>query len=481
MSSATPATADSTPPPTTTLLPPLNKATTGSSSKATSSVTCPLEPSRFIHVSGIRAPRPLAELRHWFSRGHFIYDELREPVVPTAVAGAGPDRLATATSGAHPRWESTLGVPALRSAPAADDVEVEGEGEGDAGAPAEAPSGAPASASVPGLDGCDAASAAAVAEKRGLDASAAVPGGDGVLREKAKATEAEFLFEAQVKTIEDVEAALALQHGEGAIAAEEEQRLIAEKDRKAEIKSKTWTGSRGKYGHKKGARPHAFHGRPAGGFGVDSGRYQQEQQQQDGRYGMNSYDEAAHARYTGQFDHFDPRPTPGTLSRYESCMGPDDQLPESLSTHYWRMREEYEAKVEAAQLEQHRLRRERLAKYPETWRRTVRDTTPVVSPVMSVLSPRAHEFVPAGLISPPASHSFVTPSMGATGVHHRHSSQAEQNVVWYPAPPAPVGSTQYWLNRQYGTMSTLNPTAGEFRPYAMPPRGPKMDDGGAGI
>ncbi|KAL1619457.1 hypothetical protein SLS54_006736 [Diplodia seriata] len=434
--------------------------------------TAPLEPSRFIHVSGIRTPRPLAELRHWFSRGHFIYDELREPVVPTAVAGAGPDRLATATSESHPRWESTLGVPALRSAPA--DVEVEGE----AGAPAEA-----ASASV-GLDDGDAA-LAAVAEKRGLDASATVPDGNVVLHEKAKATEAELLFEAQVKTIEDVEAALALQKGEGAVAAEEEQRLIEEESRKAEIKSKTWTGSRGKYGHKKGARPHGFHGRPAGGLGVDSERYQQQQQQQDAlmsfdaRHDMNSYDEAARARYTGQFDHFEPHPTPGTLPRYESYMGPDNQLPESLSTH-WRMRQEYEAKLEAAQREQHRLRCERLAKYPWTWRDTVRDTTPVVSPVMSVLSPRAHEFVPTGLISPPASHGFVAPSMGA-GVHHRHPSQAQQNVVWYPAPPAPVGSTQYWMNRQYRTMSTLNPTAGEFRPYAMPPRGPKMDDGGAGI
>ncbi|OJD39872.1 uncharacterized protein BKCO1_2000200 [Diplodia corticola] len=477
------------PPPNTTAHTGMNTSTSASNSNSTTtSQRKPVtEPSRFIHVSGVRQPQPLTSLRHWFSRGHYVYDELRAPVVPTAVAGAGPDRLATATSGWHPRWEDTLEEE--EGEEEGKEGEEEGEedggevGGGGAAAPlrsacggtadggGETTSGGGGEEEEDGASGCGSGSVVGVV----VAAAADGPATGGVA------------FEAQMKLVEDVEAAFRLQTGEDAVAAEEEER------EKAEIRRKTWSGSRGKYGHPKSAyKPHAPHGRPVGGSvnngaGTDGAHHHHHQKQQQQRqqgpqqdamamsyegHGANPY-AGADAGYPGQFHPF---PTPiahpyqdhmATASAYQN-----GSL-ESPRTHF--MRVEYEAKLEAAKQAQYRRRCERLAERPWTWMNTVRDTTPVVSPVVSTLSPRATEFVPAGLISPHTNPAaFMAPPVSTVGAHH-HPSQTPGNVCWYPAPPTAVGTPQYWQLRQYQMTSTFNPAVGEFRPRAMPPRGPNMD------
>ncbi|KAH7046002.1 hypothetical protein B0J12DRAFT_148365 [Macrophomina phaseolina] len=148
------------------------------------------EPSRFIFISGLQNPRSLTELRHWFTRGHHIYDELRKPAMPACVAGHGPERLVTSTSDGHPAWNDTLNAQAI--------------------------------------------------------------------------TEVDCWLSGQVHDIEHLESALALESEEKKLAAEEEERLDQKERRRKEIKARTWTGSRGKYGNEAGARPHGFHGRAAG-------------------------------------------------------------------------------------------------------------------------------------------------------------------------------------------------------------------------
>ncbi|KAF9631520.1 hypothetical protein BFW01_g2382 [Lasiodiplodia theobromae] len=339
------------------------------------------EPSRYIHISGVPTPRPLNELRHWFTRGHYIYDELRKPVVPAAVAGAGPDRLATATSECHPRWEDTL------------------------------PSGSSASAESH-FDG-----GAMAAQNKKLLVSD---------------DNDETWLEAQFKEIAALEAALELEKGEREAAAAEEERKREEDRRKAEIKKKTWSGSRGKYGN---ARPHGFHGKAVSGTrGLDSRDAVQRQPQHQyqyqlqhphqqgtslahlGGYGVEMYAEAErHPGYPSA--NFQPLPTPTLTTTYAQNMG--------TITHD--------------------------GMEPWAWRDSVPDTVPGEGPVMRQTS--GELFVPAGLISPQAHHSFDV-AMGIIDAH---------------PPPQAVGMQHAQQSNGHARkISMLNPAAGEFCPRTTP-------------
>lgn len=348
------------------------------------------EPSRYIHVSGVGTPRPLNELRHWFTRGHYIYDELRKPVVPAAVAGAGPDRLATATSECHPRWEDTL------------------------------PSDPSASAESH-LDG-----GAVTAQKEKLPVS-----GD----------DEETWLKAQFEEIAALEAALELEKGEREAAAAEEERKREEDKRKAEIKKKTWSGSRGKYGNAMGARPHSFHGKAvsdARGFNShDSVRRQHQHQHQHRRQlqlqhphqlqhqyqqgtpiaHLDGHGVEMHAQAECHPGHpsggFHPLPTPTLTAAYAQNMGTithDGMEP-------WARRDSFP------------------------------DTIPGEGLVMRQTS--GELFVPAGLISPMAHHSFDV-AMGIIDAH---------------PPPQAVGMPHARQSNGHAReRSMLNPAAGEFCP-----------------
>lgn len=349
------------------------------------------EPSRYIYVSGVGTPRPLNELRHWFTRGHYIYDELRKPVVPAAVAGAGPDRLATATSECHPRWEDTL------------------------------PSDPSASAESH-LDG-----GAVAAQNKKLLVS----------------DDDETWLEAQFEEIAALEAALELEKGEREAAAAEEERKREEDRRKAEIKKKTWSGSRGKYGNAMGARPHSFHGKAASDArdfnSHDSVRRQHQHQHQrqiqhphqhphqhqhqyqqgtslthlDG-YGVEMH--AGAERHPGYPSaNFQPLPTPTMTTTYAQNLGtiPHDGME------------------------------------PWAWRDSAPNIIPGEGPVMRQTS--GELFVPTGLISPRAHDSFDI-AMGIIDAH---------------PPPQAVGMPHARQSNGHARKgSMLNPAAGEFCPRA---------------
>ncbi|GME63913.1 hypothetical protein GTA08_BOTSDO05725 [Neofusicoccum parvum] len=361
----------------------------------------PAEPSRFIYISGLRNPRPLSELRHWFSRGRHIYDELRVPVVPCSVGGAGPDRLATSASSGHPTWESTL-----------PDHDAE-----------------------------------------------------------------ELLFveehlKKQVAEIEAIEALVELEEAEKAKAEEEEERLDEEEKKKKEIRANTWKGSRGKYGNESGAKPHTFMGR------VSSPGQQQQQQQQPGMShplpALLPPPAAGLERQAPQpfldpamgYDAFPSSPSSPVQSfNHLTTAHPfpaaiaSDTLFNHNGVHTFPQQQQ---QAPRPQPQHHRaaplhLNTTDIAdNYPDWWAQPSAAT-----PAMSVLSPRAVSFVPAGLFSPEAHHA-----------------------VPYPAPtPAPViadGRPQQQQQQQQSYFrghrarpSNLNPMAGDFRPGAMVPTGPK--------
>ncbi|KAL1635385.1 hypothetical protein SLS56_001810 [Neofusicoccum ribis] len=366
----------------------------------------PAEPSRFIYISGLRNPRPLSELRHWFSRGRHIYDELRVPVVPCSVGGAGPDRLATSASSGHPTWESTL-----------PDHDAE-----------------------------------------------------------------ELLFveehlKKQVAEIEAIEALVELEEAEKAKAEEEEERLDEEEKKKKEIRANTWKGSRGKYGNESGAKPHTFPGR----VGSPDQQQQQQQQAELSRHlpALLSPPVAGLERQASQpfldpamgNDAFPSSPVQSfnhltTAHPFPAAVA-SDTLFNHNGVHTFPQQQQ---QAPRAQPQHHRAAPLHLNttgiidNSPDWW------TQPsAATPAMSVLSPRAVSFVPAGLFSPEAQH--VVPCLAPT-----------------PAPALVIadGRPQQQQQQSYfrghrARPSNLNPTAGDFRPGAMVPTGPKGLQRGGGV
>lgn len=337
------------------------------------------EPSRYIYISGLRNPRPLNELRHWFSRGRYIYDELRCPVVPTSVAGQGPDRLSTASSGAHPVWEDTLNEE--------------------------------------------------------------VPG------------KAHQHLKAQFDEIQRVEDAIALEEEERKVAEEEEDRLDEKEMRKKAIRAKTWTGSRGKYGNEATAMPHAFPGR-----GVQ-------------HVAQHLTPSHSPSPFAPAIEYPMDAYAPHQAQRFQPFSGPADTfMPSFVNPAYAAIQNDVAFNEAVYSMEQQILRSppqpfplllNHVDDQSASW------ASPAPTPAMSVLSPRAAAFVPAGLFSPEMYHGVPAPLMGT-----------------YAGPGAGMSerqlSQQSTISTQQSTVGTqrsgLNPAAGDFEPGAAPPTGQQSQE-----
>lgn len=367
-----------------------------------------VEPSPYIYISGLQTARPLSELRHWHARGHYIYDKLKYPVIPACVAGHGPDRLATASPGGHPAWKDTL-----------DQTEV---------------------------------------------------------------FESEESLKRQIGEVESAERALALEAEEKKLAAEEEEKLEKLERRKEEIKAKTWSGSRGKYGNEAGAKPHSFSGKVIGANlkAAGSGTQTPAQTSTGYKHPPHAYPDQfgpphimtprdmPHQHHsptlpTRQYSPQYPFPTPTGFALDQMVTPAPAYIQPALPAYG--QSSTFDDVVRGMERQVLGFATPR----PATAHPLMDDNScdggwwaqPAATPTMSVLSPRAANFVPGGIFTPDVRREFATPVAGAVGAR----------------PPLSPLEEQPKMNGHHARKrSDLNPMAGAFRPRTVLPGGPHGED-----